>query len=69
MIVNNSLASLFLEKNESVFIPGCPCHSSQIASSNAHDALTEYIGLNVEDVMVDVFYWFDKSANRKGKLK
>ena len=55
MIVNNSLASLFLEKLK-VF-------SFQVA------LVTEYIGLNVEDVIVDVFYWFDKSTNRKGKLK
>ena len=66
---NNSIASRFLEKNENVFIAGCPCHLAHIAASNAHDDFCEYISLNVEDVMVDLFYWFDKSAKRKGKLK
>ena len=63
---NNSIAPRFLEENENVFIAGCPCH---IAASNAHNDFCEYISLNVEDMMVDLFYWFDKSAKRKGKLK
>ena len=66
---NNSIASRFLEKNENVFIAGCRCHLAHIAASNAHDDFCEYISLNVEDVMVDLFYWFDKSAKRKGKRK
>ena len=36
---------------------------------NANDAFSQHIGLNVEDVVVDLFYWFDKSSKRKGKLK
>ena len=66
---NNSIASRFLERNENVFITGCPCHLGHTAASNSDDAFSEYIGINVEDVMVDLFYWFDKSAKRKGKLK
>ena len=30
--------------------------------------LNKCIGLNVEDVCVDCYYWFDKSTKRKGKL-
>ena len=52
-----------------MFIADCPCHLAHIASSNFHDAFSEYIGLNVEDVMVDLSHWFDKRAKRKGKLK
>ena len=64
---NSSITSRFLERNENVFIAGCPCQV--IAASNSDDAFSEYIGLNVEDVMVDLFDWFDKSTKRKGKLK
>ena len=46
---NNSIPSRFLERNENVFIAGCPCHLPQIAASNSHDAFSEYIDLNVED--------------------
>ena len=66
---SNSIASRFLERNENVFIADCPCHFAHIAASNSHATFTEYIGINVEDVMVDLFYWFDKSTKRKGKVK
>ena len=66
---NNSITSRFLERNKNVFIADCPYHLAYIAASNYHDTFSEYIGLNVEDVMLDLFYWFNKSAKRKGKLK
>ena len=66
---NNSIASRFLEKSQNVFIAGCPCHLAHIAASNSHDAFSEYIRLNIENFMVDLFYWFNKSAKPKGKLK
>ena len=65
----NSSASRFREKNESIFIGGCSCHLAHIAASNGNDAFSNYVGLNVEDVMVDLYYWVEKSAKRKGKLK
>ena len=64
----NSVVSRFLHKNDRIFISGCPCHLVHIAANNANDAFREYIGINVEDVLVDLFYWFDKSAKRNGKL-
>ena len=66
---NNSIASRFLERNENIFIAGCPCHLAHVAASNSHDAFSEYIDINVEDVMDDLFYWFDKSTKRIGKPK
>ena len=62
----NSVASRFKQKNESCFIGGCPCHFAHIAASNVNDAFSQHIGLNVEDVVVDLFYWFDESSKRKG---
>ena len=64
----NSVGSRFLEKNPNVFIGGCPSHLAHIPASNANDAFSKCIGLNVEDVCVDCYYWFDKSTKRKGKL-
>ena len=64
---NNSVAWKFLERNENVFIAGFPFHLAHIAASNSHDAFSEYIGINVEDVMADLFNWFDKSNKKKGK--
>ena len=65
----NSIASRFKQKNESCFIGGCPYHLAHIVASNTNDAFSQHIGLNVEDVVVDLFYWFDKSSKRKEKLK
>ena len=62
----NSVASRLLEKNNNIFIGGCPCHLAHLAASKAHDIFCDYI---VENVMIDLYYWFDKSAKRKGKLR
>ena len=32
------------------------------------DAFSEVLGLNVENLCIDMFYWFDKSSKWKGKL-
>ena len=64
---NNSIASRFLKTDENIFIAGCLCHLPHKAASNSHDAFSEYIGINVEDVMADLFNWFDKSNKKKGK--
>lgn len=64
----NSVASNFLKKNSDIFISGCPCHLAHIAASHAHDSFSNYIKLNVENLCIDSFYWFDKSSKRKGKL-
>ena len=66
--VNNSVASRFLGKNEDIFVGGCPCHLCHIAASSANDAFSKDLGIDIEDVCVNAFYWFDKSAKRKGKL-
>ena len=65
----NSFDSSFLEENSDVFKDcGCPCHLAHIAASNANDVFNKCIGLNVEDICVECYYWFDNSIKRKGKL-
>ena len=54
---HNSFDSMFLENNSNVFIGGCPCHLAHKAASNANDVFSKCIGLNVEDVCVDCYYW------------
>ena len=55
-------------KNQSIFISGCPCHLVHIAATAANDSFTEVIDVNVEDVLIDLYYWFDKSSKHKRKL-
>ena len=39
-----------------------------LVASNDIDTSSKCIGLNVEDIFVDCYYWLDKSTKRKGKL-
>ena len=52
---NNSVASWFIQKNPDIFISGCPCHLAHIAASHANDAFSEVLGLNVENVCIDLY--------------
>ena len=42
---------------------GCLCHLVHNIASHASAALQKESGVDVEDVCVDVFYWFDKALN------
>jgi hypothetical protein len=66
--VHNSIASRCRVKNQEIYVCGCPCHLANIAASNAHDAFAEALGVNVENLLIDIYYWFDKSTKRKGIL-
>lgn len=50
-------------------IMGCPCHLIHNIGSRASEALQLECGFDVEDLCVDIFYWFDKSTKRKGILR
>ena len=65
---NNSIASRCKNENPNIFISGCACHLAHIDATEANDAFTDVLGINIEDVLIDLFYWFDKSSKRKGKL-
>ena len=62
--IRNSVASRLLGKNNEICITGCPCHVAHIAAGHANDGFGNYVNLNIEDVFVDAFYWFDKTAKR-----
>ena len=56
------------KKNLEIFVSGCPCHLVHIAAGNAHDAFAEITGINIEDLQIDIYYWFERSTKRKGTL-
>ena len=41
---------------------------AHLAATAANDSFTEIIDVNLEDVLIDPYYWFDKSSKHKGKL-
>ena len=65
----NSLSSRIRKKNPQVYVIGCPCHILHNTSSKAAAALASTTGFDVEDLAVDVSYWFDKSTKRKAGLE
>jgi len=48
---------------------GCPCHIAHNTANAAADALRNVTGFDVEELVVDMFYWFDKSTKRKSSLE
>ena len=44
---------------------GCPCHIAHNAASNAADFLRKDTKFDVEELLIDIFFWFDKSTKRK----
>ncbi len=65
---HNSFASRCKAQNADIYVQGCPCHLAHIAASNANDAFVEISGINVEDLLIDLYYWFEKRTKRKGVL-
>ncbi|XP_032232397.2 uncharacterized protein LOC5507745 [Nematostella vectensis] len=64
----NSIMTRGQSKNDVVYFSGCQCHVVHSTAMEASTALTEATGFDVQDLMVDVFYWFDQSTKRKAKL-
>ena len=65
---HNSIMTRVHEVNPSVYFMGCPCHIAHNTASHAADALSKATGFDVEELGVDIFYWFDKSTKRKANL-
>ena len=65
---HNSIKTRVQKKNPAVYFMGCPCHMVHNTAIKAAGSFESIIGFDVEDMMVDLFYWFDKSTKRKNKL-
>lgn len=64
----NSIRTRVHQQNPSVYFIGCPCHmvhNTATKSANAFEAETRF---DAEDLLVDLYYWFDKSTKRKNTL-
>ena len=45
------------------------CHLVHNIARHASETCSEISGFDVEDLCIDILYWFDKSTKRKGVLK
>ena len=64
----NSIKTRIIQKNPAVYVMGCPCHIVHNTAGKAGTAFEEVTGFNVEDLVIDLFYWFEKSTKRKACL-
>ena len=67
--INNSTMTRVLEKNNSVYINGCPYHIIHHTANKGASSFALETGFDIEDMLVDVFRWFDKSNKRKNTLE
>ena len=65
MGAKKGVAAFVTKENPAIFISGCTCHLLNLAVSKAADA----IPVNIGDLLVDIFYYLDKSSKRKQLLK
>ena len=67
--VRNSLKTRILQRNPAVFFNGCPCHIIHNAAQRAGEAFSVACGFDIEELVVDLYYWFDKSTKRNNELR
>ena len=55
--------------NQNIYFMGCPCHITHNTANAAAEAFRHETKVDVEEFVVDMFYWFDKSTKRKSLLE
>ena len=58
---HNSIKSRVLQVNPSVYFLGFPCHISHNIGNTASSAFALESGFDIEEMAIDLYYWFDKS--------
>ena len=63
---HNSLKTRIEDENSAIFVNGCPYHN---AARKASESFCNNGGFDVEELCIDLYYWFDKSTKRKNELQ
>ena len=67
--VRNSLKTRIEARNSAVYFNGCPCHIIHNAAQKGADQFSVASGFDIEEFVVDLFYWFNKSTKRKNLMQ
>jgi len=62
---NKGVASFLRQKVPSIYIVGCACHLMHLAAGKAASSLS----VKVDELLIDVYYYLDKSSSRKQHLE
>lgn len=65
---HNSIMTRVLQKEQSIYVLGCPCHIIHNTAQKGSKAFCESTHFDVDDFLVDLYYYFDKSTKRKFEL-
>ena len=66
---HNAIKTRVQEVNNSTYMNGCPCHIVHNTANKSADMFMLESGFDVDDMLVDIFPWFDKSSKEKLNLK
>ena len=65
----DSLKTRVLSCNAAIYFNGCSCHVLHNTAQKTSESFNECSGFDVEEFVIDVFYWFDKSTKYKNGLR
>ena len=65
----NSIKTRAQEVNNFIYIDRCPCHIVHNTANEGAEMFMLESGFDVEDMLVDIFYWFEKSQKENSSMK
>ena len=65
----NSIKTRAQEVNNFIYIDRCPCRIVHNTANEGAEMFMLESGFDAEDMLVDIFYWFEKSSKRKLKYE
>ena len=66
--MRDSIKVLVQARNCSVYFNGCSCHVLHNEAQKGAEQFSVDSGLDIEEFVIDLFYWFSKSTKRKNLL-
>ncbi|GAA6082503.1 zinc finger MYM-type protein 6-like [Tachysurus ichikawai] len=63
--LGKGVAAFLKAQHPHIYLMGCPCHLIHLAAKRASRELS----VNVEDLLVTIYYYLDKSSKRKSNLR
>jgi hypothetical protein len=66
---HNSIKTRVTQKNPETFFMGCPCHIVHNTAEKGAQVFSDVSGFQLEELLVDIYFWFDKSTQRKAGLE
>ena len=64
----NLIKTRVQQQNPAIYFMGCPCHMVHNTATKGAQAFQGETGFDVEDILVDLYYWFNKSTKRIHQL-